>query len=121
MLHNRAFVVDTLRAAHVWEHDAYPQFYVPEGELRAGECALSDKTFIYNDDDDDDDGDEDDDGGRERREGKVVVAAVCELTVPGASRGLPDVKTDRVLRFTEECGLRELAGMARLEFGSMGE
>lgn len=116
MLHNRAFVVDTLRAAHVWEHDAYPQFYVPEGELRAGECALSDKTLIYHDDDDDDG-----DGGRERREGKVVVAAVCELTVPGASRGLPEVKTDRVLRFTGECGLRELAGMVRLEFGSMGK
>lgn len=99
VIHNHTFIVDTVKAVHVWEHDAYPHFYVPETELK--NCALSDKTQVRGDEHD-------------------VSAAVCELTV-SAHDGLAEAKTDRVLRFTKDSKIRELAGMVRLEFGSMGK
>jgi len=54
------------------------------------------------------------------RSDSVTRAAVVELIVP-ARDGLREFRTDRVLRFTEDRSLGALAGLVRLEFGSMGK
>ena len=92
-------IVDTTAAVHVWEHDGYPHYYVPQGELTSRGCTLRDKSLVRSD--------------------SVTRAAVVELVVP-ARDGLREFRTDRVLRFTEDRSLGALAGLVRLEFGSMG-
>ncbi|PHH86516.1 hypothetical protein CDD83_10114 [Cordyceps sp. RAO-2017] len=96
VLLNHSTIVDTTKAVHVWEHDGYPQLYVPLTEL-AG-CSIRDKQLVRSD--------------------GVTRAAVVELTVP-ARNGIPELKTDRVLRFTDDRGLGALTNLVRLEFGSM--
>lgn len=93
----RTVVVDTTKALYVWEHDAYPQFYVPLKDIR--DCALTVKHKIDHD-------------------GKTV-AEVCELSVKAPDGGVEE-KTDRVVVFKDEKSLGALAGTVRLEFGSMG-
>lgn len=93
---NHTAIVDTTKALHVWEHAFYPQFYVPFTELR--NCTTKDKKKIDKD-------------------GKLV-AAVIEITVPGQN-GLEELKTDRAVRFENDPVAGSLAGMVRLEFGSM--
>ncbi|UNI15995.1 hypothetical protein JDV02_002475 [Purpureocillium takamizusanense] len=93
-------IVDTTAAVHVWEHDGYPHYYVPHGELTARGCTLRDKSLVRSD--------------------SVTRAAVVELVVP-ARDGLREFRTDRVLRFTEDRSLGALAGLVRLEFGSMDQ
>ena len=90
--------MDTTKAVHVWEHDGYPQYYFPLSELK--NCKREDKETV-------------------EKDGKTA-AAVVEITVP-AGEGIKEVRTDRVLRFADEKSLGALAGMVRLEFGSMGQ
>lgn len=97
VIHNHTVIVDTIKAFHVWEHDAYPQYYIAHGDLK--NCKLSDKQEIQG-------------GGK-------TAAAVVELVIPSHD-GLKEEKTDRVVRFAEDKSLGPLAGMVRLEFGSMG-
>lgn len=97
MIHNHTYIVDTTRAVLVWEHDYYPQFYVAQSDLQ--NCKLSDKQEVHPD-------------------GKAA-AAVVELTI-SAQDGIDEVKTDRVVRFANDESLGPIAGMVRLEFGSMG-
>ncbi|PNY26623.1 Uncharacterized protein TCAP_03449 [Tolypocladium capitatum] len=98
VIHNHCTIVDTPRAVHVWEHDGYPQFYVPMAELRG--CTTRDKQLIRSD--------------------GVARAAVVELTIP-ARNGIRECRTERVLRFTDDRSLGALAGLVRLEFGSMDQ
>lgn len=97
VVHHHTTIVDTTKAVFVWEHDGYPQFYVPQTELSC--CSTRDRQLV--------------------RSGGVVGAAVVELVVP-ARNGLGECRTDRVLRFTEDRSLGALAGLVRLEFGAMG-
>jgi hypothetical protein len=46
-------------------------------------------------------------------------AAVAEVLV-GGKNGLSDARCDRVVRFFDDESLGPLAGLVRLEFGSMG-
>lgn len=94
LLH-KTFIVDTTKATHVWEHDHYPQYYFPLSQLQ--NCEYRDTETI-------------------QRNGQLV-AAVVELTVsPG------EKKCDRVIRFVDDANaVGALAGLVRLEFGSMGE
>ncbi|OAQ70933.1 WSC domain-containing protein [Pochonia chlamydosporia 170] len=98
VIHNHTIIVDTSKAMHVWEHDGYPQFYVPLSELR--NCSKRDTQLIRSD--------------------GVARAAVVEVTIPSRN-GIKEVKTDRVLRFTDDKSLGALAGLVRLEFGAMDQ
>ncbi|RDA93752.1 hypothetical protein CP533_0203 [Ophiocordyceps camponoti-saundersi (nom. inval.)] len=91
---NRVVIVDTTSAVFVWEHDKYPQYYVPATALVS--CAVRDKRLVEN-----------------------KKAAVVELTVGGP--GSDEVTTDRVLRFANDPGLGPLTNLARLEFGAMDQ
>lgn len=97
VIHNHATVVDTTKALHVWEHDKYPQYYIPADELK--NCSTKDTQQIVGDDN--------------------SGAAIVELTVPG-NDGLEPVTTNRVIRFANEKQNNDLAGLVRLEFKSMG-
>lgn len=95
---NNTSIVDTTKAVHIWEHDAYPQYYIPFEELH--NCTTSIKQDINS-------------GGKS-------VAAILELVV-AAHDGLAEKKSDRVLCFMDEKALEPLAGKVRLEFCSMGK
>lgn len=97
VIHNHATIVDTTKSFHVWEHDAYPQFYVPLTALR--NCTHKDIQLVRSD--------------------GVARAAIVELTIP-ARAGVPEIKTNRVIRFTDDKSLGALSGLVRLEFGAMG-
>jgi hypothetical protein len=92
---NRTIIIDTTKAIYVWEHAAYPQFYVPGKALE--NCTLKEKQPVEH-------------GGSQ-------VAQVVELSVTADGK---EAKTDRVVRFADNSSLGVLAGMVRLEFGSMG-
>lgn len=81
----------------MWERPPYPFFYVPAKDLK--NCTLKVKREVDVD-------------------GKFK-AQVVELSVT-AENG-QEAKTDRVLRFADESSWGVLAGLVRLEFGSMGE
>lgn len=98
VIFNRRTIVDTLKAVHVWEHDGYPQFYVPLTELK--NCSHRDTQLI--------------------RSGGFARAALVEVTVHARS-GIKEAKTDRVIRFTDDRSLGALCGLVRLEFGSMDQ
>lgn len=97
VIYNHAYIVDTTKAVHVWEHDGYPQYYFPASELK--DCTARDKESIEKNGD--------------------VVASVVELTVP-ARDGIQEVRTGRVIRFLDHDRLGVLKGLVRLEFGAMG-
>lgn len=98
VVHNHTYVVDTTKATLVWEHDYYPQLYIPRGDLQ--NCEVIDKHEVQHD--------------------LKLRAAVVELVVP-AHDGIDELKTDRVVRFADDKSLGPIAGMVRLEFGSMGK
>ncbi|KAK2054548.1 DUF427-domain-containing protein [Colletotrichum caudatum] len=99
---NQAYIVDTTSAVHVWEHVAYPQYYVRMSELR--NCSWKDTQDIHSADD-----------------SSAVAAHVVEVTIPGQN-GAKDLVTDRVLRFSDDEKLNgALKGLVRLEFGSMDQ
>lgn len=96
VIFNHATIVDSVNGLHVWEHDAYPHYYFPVSEIR--QCTTRDRRAVKSD--------------------GVSRAAVVELTVH-ARNGIGEKRTDRVLRFSEDRSLGALAGLVRLEFGSM--
>jgi len=97
-IHNHTIIVDTTKTLFVWEHPYYPQIYVPYNVLQ--NCSARDKKEITKDD--------------------KTAAALVEITIP-AKHGLDEVKTDRSLRFSDDESNGPLAGMIRIEFGSMDE
>ncbi|KAF7562881.1 hypothetical protein G7046_g1249 [Stylonectria norvegica] len=101
VIHNHTFIVDTVKAVQVWEHDYYPQYYVPLSELK--NCTWKDKHVV--------------EAGKGN--GDEAATAVVEVTV-SAQNGIAEAKTDRVIRFADTPSLEKLAGLVRLEFGSMG-
>ncbi|KAK2594357.1 hypothetical protein QQS21_007917 [Conoideocrella luteorostrata] len=98
VVHNDVTIVDTTKAVHVWEHDGYPQFYFPISELK--NCSCRDVQLVRSD--------------------GVARAALVEVTFP-ARIGAKETKSDRVIRFTDDRSLGALAGLIRLEFGSMDQ
>ena len=91
-------IVDTTNALFVWEHDAYPQYYVPLAALQV--ASHKDVHVVKGDD-------------------EKPKAAVIEITVaPGGS--IPQRKLDRVIRFEDDASLGPIAGLLRLEFLSIG-
>ncbi|KAK1716710.1 uncharacterized protein BDZ83DRAFT_634478 [Colletotrichum acutatum] len=99
---NSTCVVDTTKAVHVWEHVAYPQYYVPIAELR--NCRWKDKQDIQS-----------------AADASQAAAAVVEVAVPGRD-GENDFTTDRALRFSDNGEISgALKGLIRLEFGSMDQ
>ena len=98
VIHNQATIVDTTKVLRVWEQPKFPQYYIPQGELK--NCKMDDKERIC-------------------METKDADAAVVNLVIPPHD-GLKEAQTDRVIRFADEKGLGPLAGMVRLEFMAMG-
>ena len=98
VVHNHSIIVDTTKAVHVWEHEFYPQFYVPLKDIK--NCTYKDTQLIRSD--------------------GVARAAIVEITIP-AQNGVAELKTDRIVRFTDDKSLGALSGLVRLEFGSMGK
>ncbi|KAL0936254.1 uncharacterized protein CTRU02_208469 [Colletotrichum truncatum] len=99
---NGTYIVDTTKAIHVWEHEAYPQYYLPTTELR--NCNWKDKEAIHAADN-----------------AASSAAAVVQITIP-AHDGLKEFTTDRALRFSDdEKSSGALRGLIRLEFGSMDQ
>jgi hypothetical protein len=82
----------------VWEHDGFPQFYIPQSALQ--NCTWADKEPIKTKD--------------------GAGAAIIEIKVPGP-KGLSEKSTDRAILFADsEKAAGKLAGLVRLEFASMG-
>lgn len=79
----------------MWEHQGYPQFYIPVSELK--NCTWSPIGDV---------------SGKSSKPG----AAILELSVAGPD-GLK--KTDRVIHFLDDGEAGELAGLVRLEFAAM--
>lgn len=96
-IHHHTFIVDTTKALYVWEHGNYPTLYVPQGDLQ--NCDLRDKQDISS-------------------EGRALVA-VAELVVPSRN-GDREARVENVLRFSTDNSLGTLAGMVRIQFGSIG-
>jgi hypothetical protein len=95
---NNSFIVDTTAAVHVWEHDGYPQFYIPQNALQ--NCTWTKQEGIKSK------------GG--------AGASIINVKVPGPE-GVNERSTDRAILFAEhETIAGKLAGLIRLEFGSMG-
>ncbi|KAI9150025.1 hypothetical protein HJFPF1_09777 [Paramyrothecium foliicola] len=80
VIHNGATIVDTVKALHVWEHDYYPQFYIPLSDLKKSQWHDGDYVTVR------------------VPGGNQIEAFQLELSVPGAE-GRKDVQTNRVLRF----------------------
>ncbi|KAM5361366.1 hypothetical protein ACJZ2D_013136 [Fusarium nematophilum] len=97
-IHNQTIIVDTTKGVYVWEHDYYPAIYVPQADVI--NCKLTDKQDISSQD--------------------KATAAVVELVVP-AHDGLDEARTDRVVRFANDKSLGPLAGLLRIEFGSISQ
>jgi hypothetical protein len=99
VLFNNSYIVDTTSALHVWEHAGYPQFYVPHSALQNCEWSRQEDIKAH--------------GG--------PGAAIIHIKVPGPS-GVKEKSTDRAILFaTDEVIAGKLAGLVRLEFGSMGK
>jgi uncharacterized protein (DUF427 family) len=92
---NHTYIVDTTSAVHVWEHDGFPQFYVPIDDLKA---KWVDKEKVA-------------DGG----------AAIVSITVGESDSGIKIKSTDRAVRFLDDGkgDVKGLKGLVRLEFGAM--
>jgi len=87
----------------VWEHDRYPQYYVP---LRALQNAAWDEVETV---------------PLTSGDGEAVGAAVVRIRVRTPDGGLNPDGTERALRFADSAGVAsKLAGHLRLEFASMG-
>jgi hypothetical protein len=98
VLFNNSYIVDTTAAFHVWEHDGFPQYYVPSTALR--NCTSSKKEDI--------------------KAGSSAGASLLEIKVPGP-QGFKEKTTDRAIQFVDDQAVAgKLAGLVRLEFGSMG-
>jgi uncharacterized protein (DUF427 family) len=99
VLFNHTYIVDTTSALHVWEHDAYPQYYVPHTALQ--HCTFRVEAPVKTAD-------------------GTVGANILNLRAPDSKRGAGDQQvTDRIVAFEnnkEVAGV--LAGLVRLEFGS---
>ncbi|KPM38351.1 hypothetical protein AK830_g8239 [Neonectria ditissima] len=98
VIYNHTYIVDTTKAVQVWEHDGFPQYYLPTSELKNSD--IRDKETIEKDGD--------------------TVATVAELTVP-AKDGIPKATTGRVILFRNDDRLGALKGLARLEFDAMDQ
>lgn len=105
VLFNNTYIVDTTEAIHVWEHDYFPQYYVPQ-------TALQNLTWDHKED-----------VGRSEEEHKNG-ASIISIVVPGPD-GVSEKMTDRAIAFSplQESGSPAvaLAGLVRLEFNSMGK
>lgn len=99
VLFNHTYIVDTTSAIHVWEHDAYPQYYVPQTALE--HCTSHIEAPIKTAD-------------------GIVGANILALRVPDSKRGSVEPQsTNRVIAFeNDEKVAGVLAGLVRLEFGS---
>lgn len=94
---NRKIIVDTTAATLVWEHDYFPQYYVPLKDLQ-GDLKETQKIQI--------------DG--------QTKASVATLTVTAGEGETDTATTDRVVCFEGIGSLDSATQMVRLEFGSMG-
>lgn len=98
VIYNSSFILDTTGAVLVWEHDAYPQYYVP---LTALKVKSHEDVYIIKGNDD------------------KAKAAVIEITVdPG--KGISERKLDRAIRFEDDASLGPIAGLLRLDFTAVG-
>ncbi|KIW06045.1 uncharacterized protein PV09_03221 [Verruconis gallopava] len=102
VLFNRAYIVDTTSALLVWEHDAFPQYYIPKSALR--NCIVGTEAIVKLSD-------------------GTAGGAILSLRVPdGKAAPEPARATDRVICFYEDEKIAgRLAGLVRLEFGSMDQ
>ncbi|KEY67098.1 hypothetical protein S7711_07073 [Stachybotrys chartarum IBT 7711] len=111
VIHNGATIVDTAKAFYVWEHDYYPQFYVPLSDLKHSQWKDGEYATV------------------KVENGDELVAFQVHLVVPGDG-DRQEARTDRVLRFDRHDGsdkgtsdekqsnAYQLLGLMRLDFGS---
>lgn len=103
VLFNNTYIVDTTEAIHVWEHDYFPQYYVPTRSLQ--NCAYNSKENIVS------------------SGATSPGASIISIEVPGPN-GVAAKTTDRAIAFSQDLDSKSpaspLAGLVRLEFSSMG-
>ncbi|KAE9969319.1 hypothetical protein EG328_006953 [Venturia inaequalis] len=102
VLFNNSYIVDTTEAIHVWEHDYFPQYYVPTRSLQ--NCHYVSKESVP------------------VSATALPGASILSIEVPGPD-GVKAKTTDRAIAFSEDLDSKSpaspLAGLARLEFNSM--
>lgn len=102
VIFNNTVIIDSTKGVFVWEHPWYPHYYFPTSEITNATLSDSDTSA---------------DTGRDSH-----LAAVSRLTVAAREDdGIKQASTDRVVRFANDEKLGPLAGLVRLEFGSMGK
>lgn len=103
VLFNNTYIIDTTKAIHVWEHDYFPQYYVPTRSLQNCDFVSKEDVTV----------------------GKAAIpgASILSIKIPGPD-GVAAKSTDRAIAFSEhldsESPASPLAGLVRLEFNSMG-
>ncbi|CEJ93001.1 hypothetical protein VHEMI08621 [[Torrubiella] hemipterigena] len=102
VIYNNTVIVDSTKGIFVWEHPWYPHYYFPVTEIK--NATLGDAEII------------------EGTGNGSHLAALSTLTVAAREdEGIKHASTDRVLRFVDDAKLGPLAGLVRLEFGSMDQ
>jgi Domain of unknown function (DUF427) len=96
VLFNNSYIVDTTEAIHVWEHDYFPQYYIPVTELN--NCTWQSQEDI------------------KTKDGSLG-ASIVSIKVPGP-KSVDEKTTDRAIVFSSTAG--QLSGLVKLEFNSMG-
>jgi len=98
VLLNHSYIVDTTSAVHVWEHEGFPQYYIPHTALQ--NCTWTKREEV------------------KTKSGKLG-AAIIDIKIPGP-KGVGEKTTDRAIQFfDDESAAGKLAGLVRLEFSSM--
>jgi uncharacterized protein (DUF427 family) len=98
VLFNSSFIVDTTSAYHVWEHDYFPQYYVPFSALQNSTSSTKEEV---------------------KTEKGHAGAAILTIKVPG-SNGIAEKTTEKAIRFADDPATAgKLAGLVRLDFASM--
>jgi uncharacterized protein (DUF427 family) len=99
VLFNNCYIVDTTQAVHVWEHDYFPQYYVPNNVLQ--NCTWTKQEDI-------------------KAKNGSPGASIMDIKVPGP-KGVEEKMTNRAIQYSnDESAAGPLAGLVRLEFNSMG-
>jgi hypothetical protein len=99
VLFNNSYIVDTTEAIHVWEHDYFPQYYVPNTALQ--NCSWTKQEDI-------------------KTKSGLPGATIIDIKVPGP-KGVDEKSTNRAIQFyNDEAAAGPLAGLVKLEFSSMG-
>ncbi|TID23432.1 Duf427 domain protein [Venturia nashicola] len=102
VLFNNTYIVDTTEATHVWEHDYFPEYYVPTRSLQNCDYVSQEDFSISGT--------------------AAPGASILSIKIPGPD-GVVAKTTDSAIAFSEHLdsmsAASPLAGLVRLDFNSM--